>query len=193
MQNQKFKIGDKVRRCHDFGGAYGYCGNVTVVVSGVSESAYCPETIYYMNEAGTKKISGFACNYELVEEKQKFDMKKEAWGIFFSSHEEREAIMDWLKIKDFPECSYKASFPSKGSFSNLNYYGTGNLYGFGSGGREQTHWWEGKANEIKLTFETKVVDVEYPETLTEKQKEIKAIREEQEALAARLKKLEEGE
>lgn len=180
----KFKVGDKVVRvkCSHSKCFIGYVGKVTSVRG-------CWVSVDEITTVGG--LNPFSEDFfELYEEKQMFDMKKEPWGIFWKTHEERDAIVDWLKSQGF---EIKTTFHQKclmGSFSNLDY--RDNSYGFGSGTKQDFYWWDGKAKEIKLTFktETTITNVEYPEILTEKEIETRKIREEMEALAERLKKLE---
>lgn len=180
----KFNVGDKVVATRSQGGngitiQAGHIGTVTKI-----ESRFL-SVDEFDNKFGPCLMSQSA--FELYEEKQMFDMKKQPWYVK-ASEENFQAVVNWLKYKGF---EFPSSFRCYREIYITNRSSSGTLV-------DRCEWamYERtvscKAREIKLSFktETTITNVEFPEILTEKEIETKKIREEMEALAERLKKLE---
>lgn len=188
----KFKVGDKVRvfkSGKDLEGFEGswvasrmdrYVGKTFTIAEVIRQG-----NAYTFEETLLKDMSPIFD--ERVLEKEMFDMKKEPWYVK-ASEENFQAVVNWLKYKGF---EFPSSFRCYREIYITNKSSSGTLV-------DRCEWamYERtvscKAKEIKLSFktETTVANVEYPETLTEKEIETRKIREEMEALAERLKKLE---
>lgn len=117
-----------------------------------------------------------------------FNLKTQPWFIRTETPEQRIAAKEWLfeqgmdwaaskqNVIEIPNAKYLTNIRPSGKVEQTILWGYENDYP--------------KAKEIKLTYKTTVVDVAYPRVESERDKEIRSIREQQEALAARLKLLE---
>lgn len=181
MKNGKFEVGDLVERINtkNLNLEIGHRGIVTSFdddgwpvldndASGVG--AHCP--------ANLKLIS------------PKFNLKTQPWFINTETLEQRIAAIKWLFENGI---SFNAEGRAVESFAEVFDRLTNIVFdevNEGSFYRVVGPFIHPSAQEIKLTYKTAVTDVVYPTVESERDKEIRSIREQQEALAARLKKLE---
>lgn len=118
-----------------------------------------------------------------------FNLKTQPWFIRTETPEQRIAAQEWLFEQGMEWYSSRlgGSQLLHGEFSCLTNVRFDRLvcnYIMHAASPHRS------SQEIKLTYKTTVVDVVYPDVESDRDKEIKAIRKEQEALAARLKALE---
>ena len=121
------------------------------------------------------------------------DLKSFPWIIYFRSKDEAIAISEWIKARGYDFKFFVADYIKAAGYFTNTYNGdvtptTQLLCGktFPVCGKTVRH-------EIVLDLEVKIMGAKFPAIepkKTEKQLEIESIRRDQEALAARLKKLE---
>lgn len=189
----KFNVGDKLVRLTN---CYGTWGNQLIpeghvgVVTSINGNWLSVDGIKYKGDDNPFHETHF----KLIEEKQMFDFKNTPWVIYVQSKEEAIAAYEWLKKESGMDLLSKPilvdNMFDSGTMGFTNTYNNQTtptdhlLFGElrGSLGRKV----------IKLSFKTgtTITNVEFPEILTEKEIETRKIREEMEALAERLKKLE---
>lgn len=168
-KERKFEVGDKVRRIKEsFNGMK--VGDVGTVVEIKYEGVLIKE---FNSPAYCHDIN----NLELVEEeKEMFDMHKNAWFINVNSDEECEAAQKWLFEQGIYWCNGGKDVTNIFARSLTNFVDKNigiNKYGF--------LWDANQAkpnkniHEIKLNFKTTVDSVEYPIIETEAQKKLKEL------------------
>lgn len=177
MQNGKFEIGDLVERTIKC-----FCGMTTgdkSVVTGFNARGF----VLLDDYIGSHNPK----NLKLVD--PKFNLKTQTWFIRTETPEHRIAVQEWLFEQGMEwESRGKELIPTDYTYLT-NTFLSSVVSSYILHGDGETH---PSAQEIKLTYKTTVTDVVYPDVESERDKEIKAIRKEQEALAARLKALEVG-
>lgn len=199
LKTNKFNVGDKVVRKAGFTmcnlAAPGYGGD-TLTIERVRNDG----TLKFIEDENPTMYSPEF--YDIVEEKPMFDMKKEPWVIYVQSKEEAIAAYEWIKKESGLDFSVHHGY----AFDNANY----NIGSIGFTNRVNHSRYMGNIlrfgdlegdlgrKVIKLSFktETKITNVKYPELdlpeiMLEKDKEVENVRKEMEKLAERLKKLEE--
>lgn len=191
----KFNVGDKLVRLTN---CYGTWGNQLIpeghvgVVTSINGNWLSVDGIKYKGDDNPFHETHF----KLIEEKQMFDFKNTPWVIYVQSKEEALAAYEWLKKEsglDFSVWVGSAFEDAKYNTGSIGFTNRVNHSRY-MGGFLRFGELEGDLGRkvIKLSFktETTITNIEFPEILTEKEIETKKIREEMEALAERLKKLE---
>lgn len=186
----KFKVGDKVRRSiqnrYAQSLAIGYTDAIMTI-----EHIRADGSLKFVEDSST--IHFCPEYYSLVVSNTEPDLKSFPWIIYFRSKDEAVAIYEWIKARGYDFKFFAADYIKADGYFTNTYNGdvtptTQLLCGktFPVCGKTVRH-------EIVLDLEVKILGAKFPAIepkKTEKQLEIESIRRDQEALAARLKKLE---
>lgn len=177
MKNGKFEIGDLVERtdCENSGVNVGDIGRIVKVFIGGWVKLDIGEVLGLHNSEYLKLVP-------------KFNLKTQPWFIRTETPEQRIAAQEWLFEQGMAwDSGSREAFDW--NFQCLTNTSSSGDKTLSFGHIPKPHK---SAQEIELTYKTTVNNVVYPDIESERDKEIKAIRKEQEALAARLKALEVG-
>lgn len=185
----KFKVGDKVRRNiqnrYVQSGGIGYTDVILTI-----EHIRADGSLKFVEDSS---IIHFCPEYYELMACSEPDLKSFPWMIVFNSRQEGLAAYEWIKARgyDFSHTGAQ-NIGSQGFFTNV-YNGCGIINKTLLVSNTLPQCKDTLRYEILLTLEVKISRAEFPviePKKTEKQLEIESIRRDQEALAARLKKLE---
>lgn len=171
----KFKVGDKIRHVGPWKNWPDSSYEITEVLNS------------YYHCGGSRTLTKQYENYfELVEEKQMFDLKKNPWYIKPNSQEEFNAVQEWL-LDNFG-AKFAHGYEKGMCLSNTDYSDKRLNY---------VVWYidEPKGRdllEIKFTYKTTVDKVEWPVVESETQKKLRELEEQQRKIAEDIAKLRES-
>ena len=175
-----FKVGDKVL-CVSSDGMDKLIIGKTYTVSWVGVADLSVKEV--------PKWTHYIRRFELVKEKNMFDMKQEKWFIRTQTPEISEAVQLWLFEQGFVWQSgeNKAQYTDTKNVMLSDYAPNGPRFAWSTSVSEDAGY-----KEIKLTFKTTVDTVEYPSTETQAQKDLKELEQQIVKLSEQAAKLKES-